>query len=370
MSGPRVLSTVAELREIEPQWRALALETEDVSYFASPDWVASWWETLGDGVAGLVATWWDGDGSLRAVVPVGTAGHRLHPRLPVSVHPLSNLGAGPGAADHCGFTVAPQASDDVRDWLADVGSRRTLLLHDLDPRQGSRWLPADAEGVRHTRCPRLEIPADPDLVGGSQKHRKQLRAYARKLAGQGVTIRWVGPGALDESLLDTLFALHAARSAGAGRRSTFGDGRRALHGRLVARARDGFGPAAVVAERDGAVVGMLYGFRWRDEFAYFQSGWLPEMAPLSLGTVLVAEAIRLARLDGAGVFDFLRGAEPYKYRFGAADRLDVTYLVPRGLMGSLLRVKYRTRPESRVGPTVGPTASHAPVGAPAPARGA
>ena len=47
----------------------------------------------------------------------------------------------------------------------------------------------------------------------------------------------------------------------------------------------------------------------------------PTLARLSLGTVLTARAIRHAiEADGAAEFDFLRGNEPYKYKWGALDR--------------------------------------------------
>jgi CelD/BcsL family acetyltransferase involved in cellulose biosynthesis len=107
---------------------------------------------------------------------------------------------------------------------------------------------------------------------------------------------------------------------------------------------------------------MRYGFRWRDEFAYYQTGWLPELASLSLGTVLVAEAIRAARADGARVFDFLRGQEPYKYRFGAVDKVDTTLLLPHGPSGLLLRLKFGAK-QSRQAPAA-PRPAHVPAAAP------
>jgi CelD/BcsL family acetyltransferase involved in cellulose biosynthesis len=341
--SPLVLTRPDELRAIEPAWRELSLGSGGTSYFGSPDWVLSWWETLGEGVPGEIAVWRDGGRGVSAVVPLGVAGQRLHPRLPGSVHVLTNLGGGPGAADHCGFAVTDRAEPEVRSWLGDLVRHRTLLLHDVDPPAARRLVPRGARVVRHSTCPRLAVPEDPGLIGGSAKLRKQIRAYARRLDKEGVRFRWVPPGHVDRGTLDTLFALHAERSEDAGRQSTFGAGRRRLHELLAARAREGFGPAAVIAERDGEALGMLYGFRWRDDFAYFQSGWQPEMARLNLGTVLVAEAIRLAAQDGARVFDFLRGAEPYKYRFGAVDHVDVTYLVPRRLSGALLKLKYGVR---------------------------
>ena len=47
--------------------------------------------------------------------------------------------------------------------------------------------------------------------------------------------------------------------------------------------------------------------------------------------------------NGARTFDFLRGAEPYKYRFGAVDRWDRTWMVPRGPAGALLAARYAYR---------------------------
>jgi CelD/BcsL family acetyltransferase involved in cellulose biosynthesis len=63
--------------------------------------------------------------------------------------------------------------------------------------------------------------------------------------------------------------------------------------------------------------------------------------------VLVSETIRLAGSAGAKVFDFLRGAEAYKYRFGATDRVDQTWLVPRGAGGRLLDLRYRVKARRR-----------------------
>jgi CelD/BcsL family acetyltransferase involved in cellulose biosynthesis len=57
--------------------------------------------------------------------------------------------------------------------------------------------------------------------------------------------------------------------------------------------------------------------------------------------MLSSEAIRFAGLNGARCFDFLRGNEPYKYRFGAVDRIDETWLLPRGLGGWILGRKHQ-----------------------------
>jgi len=43
---------------------------------------------------------------------------------------------------------------------------------------------------------------------------------------------------------------------------------------------------------------------------------------MSVGSVLVAHAIEQAVRGGAKTFDFLRGAEDYKYAWGAQDRMN------------------------------------------------
>ncbi|MGR6997482.1 GNAT family N-acetyltransferase [Yinghuangia aomiensis] len=90
-------------------------------------------------------------------------------------------------------------------------------------------------------------------------------------------------------------------------------------------------------------MGILYGFLWQGTFSYYQTGWDPALARLSLGTVLVAETVAAVRAEGADVFDFLRGAEEYKYRFGAVDRHDTTWLAGRGLSGLLLGGRVRAK---------------------------
>jgi CelD/BcsL family acetyltransferase involved in cellulose biosynthesis len=91
------------------------------------------------------------------------------------------------------------------------------------------------------------------------------------------------------------------------------------------------------------VVGVLYGLCWKDVFAAYQSGWDARWARFSMGSVLTHHAIRFAAAHGMRTFDFLRGAEPYKYRFGAVDRCDSTWLVAKGLTGALLTAQYGAR---------------------------
>jgi CelD/BcsL family acetyltransferase involved in cellulose biosynthesis len=76
-----------------------------------------------------------------------------------------------------------------------------------------------------------------------------------------------------------------------------------------------------VLELDGIARAALYCFHKGPRTCYYLGGFEPTLAKLSLGTVLTGRAIRHAiESDGASEFDFLRGDEPYKYKWGALDR--------------------------------------------------
>ncbi|HSA51491.1 MAG TPA: GNAT family N-acetyltransferase [Yinghuangia sp.] len=342
---PEIVCDTVELEKLTPAWRDLAAACE-TSYFATPDWVLSWWQAFRGETAGtaMVAVWRGPGGEIDAVVPLLDSRQRLHPRLPGGARCLTVLGSGAAAADHCGFAVAPARADDVRSWFAAVARTHTLWLPSLDHATGAAFVPPGARLVERTACPTM--PADPTRIGSS-RFRKDLRHYTRRLTAEGVKFRFAAPGAVDEHLFDVLLRLHARRQEVLGRTTMFDTARKPFHLALLRRAAPGRGPCAMVAEGPDGPVGVLYGFLWGDTFSYYQTGWDPSYARLSLGTVLVAETVSAVRAEGATVFDFLRGAEEYKYRFGAVDRHDTTWLAGRGL--SRLLLHGRTTAKSRLG---------------------
>ncbi|MFJ9520510.1 GNAT family N-acetyltransferase [Kitasatospora sp. NPDC101801] len=328
--------------ELVDGWRELVAELgERGSWFLTPDWVLSWWETLGGRGPAEIVVWRGEGGAVQAVLPLVRTRLRLHPRLPFTVGCRTPLGAGPGAADHGGFAVAPGRAAEVRAWLTELAGRETLWFPDVDPLLGE-LLPAARREVSRQSCPRADLTGGAEALG-SRQFRADLRRYGRKLAAAGVTFRWVPPGEAPPGLLDTVVRLHRLRRNALGRGTTFDHRRLPLHTRLLERARPGAGPAFLLAEHEGEVVGGLYGFLWGDTFAYYQIGWDPAWAPLRLGTAIIAEAVRACAERKLTTFDFLRGTEPYKYRFDAADRADLSWLVPHGLSGALLGLKHRLK---------------------------
>jgi CelD/BcsL family acetyltransferase involved in cellulose biosynthesis len=344
MSSPEVidLEAAAGLEGLERDWLGLAARLGGTSYFQTPDWVLAWWETVARRPPTRVAAWRAPSGRLDAIVALSRDRERLHRRLPVAVPVYANAGSGVGAADHCGWLVPAERADEVRAWVSEAIRGSALLVRGADPEWSGRLLPAGARVVDTSACPRVELPLANGRAGPSPAFVRQLRRFRRRLEREEVRLQWIPPGQVDERLLAALFELHAHGSARRGGES-FGIEQLAFHRRLAERSGPGRGPAAVVARRHDAIAGVLYGFWWQDTFAAYQSGWHPRFARHSIGSVLVLEALERAGDAGARTFDFLRGSEPYKYRFGARDRSDRTWLVPRGPAGALVAARHRVR---------------------------
>ena len=130
------------------------------------------------------------------------------------------------------------------------------------------------------------------------------------------------PDTLDE-LLTSLFDLHAARWKIRNLPGVLADETTQQFHRQVARRMLDAGMLRMYATRVGdRIAAVFYGFALHGTVYYYLSGYDPDLEKLSIGTLIVAHAIEEAVRDGATTFDFLRGAEEYKYAWGATDRMN------------------------------------------------
>jgi CelD/BcsL family acetyltransferase involved in cellulose biosynthesis len=74
------------------------------------------------------------------------------------------------------------------------------------------------------------------------------------------------------------------------------------------------------AVMEGRQAAALFNYDYNGRVWVYNSGFDPEaFSHLSAGVILTAKAIEKAIENGRTAFDFLRGDETYKYRFGAED---------------------------------------------------
>ena len=335
------LTDVGQLGSRIDEWRDLAARIEGSSYFQTPDWVLNWWEDAGRPPA-EIAFWRSTSGTLEAVACLMEARERLVRQLPVTVRIATNLGSGrPHSADHCGWPAMPHRVSDVQRWVAAHHWRSPILLRHLDQDTGVPFVPRGGKLVLTTPCPRVYIGRGAETPKRSRNTRRQISRYKHRLERLGVSFTWTPPEAMTTGAIDVLFALSESRRSLKGSSSFIRARSADFHRRLIGWNGVGRGSAMVLAICEGRPIGITYGFVWRDTLYAYQGGWESAWAHLSLGTVLESETIRLAELYGLRCVDFLRGRELYKYRFGSVDKMDESWIVPRGFSGWLIDRKFQ-----------------------------
>lgn len=332
------LSVPGDRESLVADWLRLAADVPETSYFQSPDWALSWMNNFGAGRPARVACWYD-DGRLVGLVALYQHSERFHSRVPLMLSSWTLLGSGYSNADHLGVIATDAVFPDVVAWLQRTFSTRTLLLPGLPASRIERYATLGQRvDIAQTRCPSISLQPSPPIPA---KFSKKLTYYLRRLNKEGVEFSWAGPGDVDATLLKSLADLHEDRwEMKSGSRPPHLRNRLNFFSELAQLGNRDRGPCCVVAKAAHQTVGVLLGFVFNGSFAYFQTGWDPAFSPLSLGTVLVDRAISESAERGLITFDFLRGAEDYKYRFGAEDALEHTLLFPRGPQGALLKWKY------------------------------
>lgn len=285
--------------------------------FQSPAWLEAWWTHLGGGER-LDAEVRDAAGTLVAALPL-FVWHDAGLRRLVPV--------GAGHSDYCDALVQPGIPVD-RLWAAILATAERwdeILLPDL--RADSPLLGPMPEGWRAVDeeaeiCPVMILPAQGSPLAALTGTQRRKVVHDRHRAGRlgGVSEALAGPDEI-EAALDALFTLHAARWAREGQPGVLGDPHIQAFHRAAAPALAEAGLLRIsFVRRDGAIVAVLYGLAdARNGYSYINAVDM-SVPGQSFGTLAFACQIEAAAAAGAAEFHFLRGEEPYKYRWGAEPR--------------------------------------------------
>ncbi len=312
--------------ELHAQWRALAASDPHATIFQGPRFLGVWREVLAGDEQVQVTTLRDDD-ELRGVV-VGS-------RLDDDATTTWRFGGGIEVTDYAGPVIADGHRDAVLDaWLPSLTADESVDRFEFGGLAEDTGLPAaiadrlDTPGANVKRCQDDVCPVvsiadgyDAYLQALPGKLRQEQKRKARKLSrdlGQ-ISIDQV-PAADLATGLDTFFSMQADASgpkAGFFERDvmrTFFD---ALADEFVADDVFRLHLLSVGDRPVAATVSLVDDTRW----GLYNSAFDPALASFAPGMVLVTELIREAAQQGLATFDLLRGDEPYKYRFGATDRI-------------------------------------------------
>ena len=343
------LTTLDELKPYADVWDRLAVG----SPFRGWTWLSSWWHNYGpqngdDSRTHLAAICvFDDADTLIGVAPLYLDCSAVWGRV------LRPLGDGEVCSDYLSVLCHPTDEDSITEALADYLVANAMS----DNAEALHWDLLDLDGIdaedhavsalvgrlaalhcdfheqAGPNCWRLPLPTDWEcyVTSLSRNLRRDVRQLERNYWDSGrVALHTVER--LDElqPAMDILIDLHSRRRASLGEKSCFASKRfhaffREVMPKLLRQGRlqfqwlelDGRAAAAECVLLDGGISYM------------YQGGIDPAAAEHQPGKLIQLRMMRQMIKGGVLAFDFLRGDEPYKARFGARPRPSVRLqLVP------------------------------------------
>ncbi len=312
---------------LKPEWNDLLQRSHSDTLFLTWEWQSTWWHHLGEGELLLLGFRRDGDGRLVGIAPFFRTRNEAGRRI------LNVVGCR-DVSDYLDLIVERGQEEAVYtallDYLADEATGWEVMDLCNIPHGSPTWRRlrtlAEARGY-HTQveveevCPLIELPAtwDEYLRMLDKKQRHEMRRKLRKAELEAETrFLIVGPEQDLQAEMQTFIRLHQRSAPEKDRfmeprmQGFFLDAARALQAR-------GWLQLAFV-EMDGIKAAGLLNFDYGEAILVYNSGYDPaQFAHLSPGIVVTARCIEHAIRLGRRKFDFLRGDEEYKYRFGAQD---------------------------------------------------
>jgi CelD/BcsL family acetyltransferase involved in cellulose biosynthesis len=323
-----VFTAVSAFQDLRAEWHQLLSQLPFQSVFFTPEWQETWWRHFGATRQLHVLTVRSSDGTLQGLVPLmSSSGLEGTSRLEL----LGDL----ELCDYLDVLMAPSRQYEVGRAVVEYlvgtsGEEVEVCLQNLSQRSSTSAVLQDCllhsgltvEVEQIETCPTVLLPSEWEaylaLLRGKDRHelrRKLRRAEAVARLAYRVTS---AAAQLDEDI-DTFVTLHRMSQQDA--KQGFMTPEKEAFFRAMARQLwpQGWLELAFLYA-DGEPIATLCCFAYGSTYAAYNSGYHPAYGDLSAGIVLFAERIRMAIARGFTAFDFMRGNEPYKYRFGATDR--------------------------------------------------
>lgn len=328
-----------DFSEIDPHtWNDLLSESVSDTPFLRYEYQHAWWEHLGGGEwkdAKLVLVTAHENGKLIGIAPLFLAEYESQPALLLngSIEISDYLDVIVRAEDHARFISG--LLDFLASTLTDSWSRLDWYnLPDNSPTLAALEVESAKRGWTHLEevyrpTPRIALNGDFEeyLSRVEKKQRHEIRRKMRRVAESGRARFHIVPKDADiEPEIETFFQLMIQ------------DPNKALFLKDVMR--DQFITTVRAAhqygylwlaflEVDGVKAAASLNFDYKGKLWGYNSGVSRDYMELSPGWVLMAYVIQWCCENGRYEFDFMRGDEEYKYRFGGVNRFVMRVRVGR-----------------------------------------
>jgi CelD/BcsL family acetyltransferase involved in cellulose biosynthesis len=335
------INDISAIEALAADWRRLLADSASNVPFLTPEYLLAWWGHLGGGewqqaeLHVIVAR--RDDGGLLGIAPLFLT------QEPGEKSALMFLGSHE-ISDYLDFIAPPE---DLNPFLQGLFQHlegpaapkwdRLDLYNILDQSPTLEILPTlsgefgweyHQEQLQHAPCIQLPPSWDEYLAGLKKKQRHELRRKMRKAANHTVPVEWyqVEDQAALNGELETLFALMSMDA----QKQAFLTPAMQSQMAAIAKAAFNHGWLQLAGLRVGReTVAMQLNFLYNNRVWGYNSGVDPNYRELSTGVVLLGHLLEQAINHRRAAFDFMRGDEEYKYRFGASDRFVMRAVVQK-----------------------------------------
>jgi CelD/BcsL family acetyltransferase involved in cellulose biosynthesis len=225
------------------------------------------------------------------------------------------------------YLDGPQAPAwKVLDWYNILEDSPTLpVLKAAAERRGWEY---SQQRLQPAPCVRLPGDWEAYLAGIDKKQRHEIRRKMRRAESNSPPVRWYiedGEERLDAQL-EAFMALMAQDTEKASFLTEVM--RTQMRAAVHAAFRAGWMQLAFLEVGGEKAAGYL-NFDYANRIWLYNSGWDSRFSEISPGWVLLSYLMRWANEKQREAFDFMRGDEDYKYRFGGIDRFVTRAVVRR-----------------------------------------
>jgi CelD/BcsL family acetyltransferase involved in cellulose biosynthesis len=328
------------------EWNELLAASRADCVFLTWEWLHTWWLHLGEDRRLFIVTVRSGS-KLIALAPL-----TMH-RASFPVRRLDFAGIGSVGSDYLDFIVdaahESAAVGALAEFLADAGFSLRLPSVKEDSMVASVFAGRLADRAWRLRkvamqvCPFINLAGmswDSYLESLGPSHRYNFRRRLRNLEkSHSVQFECAESSEECRAALSHVVNLHLRRWSARGGSDGFHQERLLrFHDEFSALARERGWLRMRVLTVDGRPAGAFYGFRYRDKYSFYQSGFDEAFLRQSVGLVTIGLTIREAIAEGAAEYDFLHGDESYKFLWANEVRpLSRIELFPPGVIGRMHR---------------------------------
>ena len=313
----------------EKDWDTLLQKSGVNVPFLKYGYLKRWWEHKGGGewpdAKLLLISTWEND-SLTGIAPLFTAEHEGKQKAML----LGSI----EISDYLDFIYEPQNAREFFSQLCTFLSNdaseafENILLYNIPESSPSIALLEEecrkhgwqmqTERAYHTPVITLAQDWDTYLAGLDKKQRHEIRRKLRRTEENEAAIQWYIVKDKDslEGEMDDFFTLMVLDES---KQEFLSDDMRAQMRSIIEWAFDEGILQLSFFSVDGRKAAAYLCFDYMDRIWVYNSGYDPQFREFSPGWVLLSYLIQHAIETGKHTFDFMRGDEDYKYRFGAED---------------------------------------------------